>query len=253
VPSGESQRGAFTTVRSVSPAPSQQLRHRLRSTREVLTAPRVRIELFGSDEARRAYEHFTSPHPRVRVIASKSWGAALLPLPATFDGYLGGGSRALLRQKRRRALSLGYEVRAFDGLERLDEVMEINRSAPERQGIPMLAGYLDDRRVGAYLGAAGELMGAFAADGRLSAYAHVPQLGDVASLYRLMGHADRLDDGIVYLLVSDVVAACLERRDRTRHPQWLMYDMFWGAAPGMRYFKRRLGFRPYRVEWAWRA
>ena len=228
--------------------------HRLRSTREVLSAPRVRIEMFGGERARRTYEHFTSPHPRYRVIEAKSWGAALLPVPATLEDYRRGSSQELLRRKRRRALSMGYEVRAFDGPERLAEVMDIHRSAPERQGIPMEPAYLDEERVGSYLSRAeGELLGVFARDGRLRAYAHTPLLGDATSLHRIMGHADDLADGIVYLLVSEVVAAHAQRRASSGHPDWLMYDMFWGAKPGMRHFKRRLGFRPYRVKWTWRA
>jgi hypothetical protein len=31
-----------------------------------------------------------------------------------------------------------------------------------------------------------------------------------------------------------------------------MYDTFWGASTGLAFFKERLGFRPYTVDWAWR-
>jgi hypothetical protein len=31
-----------------------------------------------------------------------------------------------------------------------------------------------------------------------------------------------------------------------------MYDTFWGASPGLAYFKERAGFRPYTVDWVWR-
>jgi hypothetical protein len=35
--------------------------------------------------------------------------------------------------------------------------------------------------------------------------------------------------------------------------RWLMYDTWFGAPPGLRSFKERLGFAPYRVRWMWRA
>jgi len=39
----------------------------------------------------------------------------------------------------------------------------------------------------------------------------------------------------------------------TKHevPLWGMYDTFFGASSGLRYFKERLGFRPYKVRWIW--
>ena len=30
-----------------------------------------------------------------------------------------------------------------------------------------------------------------------------------------------------------------------------MYDTFWGAKPGLAYFKRRTGFEAYTVNWVW--
>ena len=34
-------------------------------------------------------------------------------------------------------------------------------------------------------------------------------------------------------------------------PRWAMYDTFFGSDEGLRFFKERLGFRPYRVTWTW--
>ena len=55
----------------------------------------------------------------------------------------------------------------------------------------------------------------------------------------------------MYLLVSEVVRACIESRTAPGSPLWLMYDTFWGASRGLAFFKERLGFRPYTVAWHW--
>jgi hypothetical protein len=53
----------------------------------------------------------------------------------------------------------------------------------------------------------------------------------------------------MYLLVSEVIREHIERRGPDGLPIWAMYDTFWGAAPGLAYFKRRFGFAPYTVTW----
>src|SRR6202041_602355 len=103
--------------------------------------------LFGGPTSRRAYESFTARHPRLRVVARKRWGVAMLALPDSVEEYLKGRSRELVRQKRRRALSRGFSFRQFDASQHVAEVIEINRSAAARQGQPMPRNYLDESSV----------------------------------------------------------------------------------------------------------
>jgi len=57
----------------------------------------------------------------------------------------------------------------------------------------------------------------------------------------------------MYLLTEGIVDYLIAQKHETGLPIWLMYDTFFGAPEGLWYFKERLGFRPYRVKWAWRG
>lgn len=229
----------------------QNLAHRWTMTREVLSGDSATVAMSGGNDARRAYETYSGAHPRLRVVPYKRWGVALLPVPESEAAYLGGGSRQLLRNKRSRALRDGYSFRPFAAGERFEEIMEIHLSAPERQGQAILSSYTNEESVRRFSRSAGELWGVFDGGDRLRAYAHVPVYGDVGIFTRLLGHADHLLAGTMYLLVSECVLALARQREESGRPAWAMYDTFWGAKPGMAYFKRRLGFAPHRVEWVW--
>src|SRR6476646_6234348 len=60
------------------PGLTTRIKERWSATRTVLGAPRVRIELYGSDIAHDMHRYFTARHPRIRVAANKAWGVALL-------------------------------------------------------------------------------------------------------------------------------------------------------------------------------
>jgi hypothetical protein len=218
---------------------------------KVLRAPRVRIPLYGDDQARRAFEAFTAPHRRFRVVASKRWGVALVDLPPTFAEYLAGGSMEYLRRQRRRAEKAGFRYTSVLAEPHVDEIMEINRSAPERQGRTMSSSYLDPDKVAGSFASPARISAVFDAEGRLRAYADVPNIGDAFVYSRLLGHADDLDKGIMYLLVSEVIRDRIEARSAGAGPRWAMYDTYWGASGGLAWFKERLGFRPYTVDWVW--
>ena len=89
--------------------------------------------------------------------------------------------------------------------------------------------------------------------GRVRAYAWAPIVGDVVVIETLMGHADDLKAGTMYLLITEIVRAATEAKLAGGAPAWVMYDTFWGAGPGLASFKARLGFEPYTVDWEWRA
>jgi hypothetical protein len=74
----------------------------------------------------------------------------------------------------------------------------------------------------------------------------------VAFIERLLGHADALGEGVMYMLIKGTIEDLIEHRHGDGTPNWFMYDMFSGASPGMRDFKHVIGCRPYRVTWSWR-
>jgi hypothetical protein len=245
-------RGRRDHVSESRHAPAIDLGQLCRRVREIVTSERVEIDMYGDEDARAVYEKFISPHPLCPFIARKSFGAALIHLPTAHRCFLKGGEYGQARRKHRRALACGFTFGAFEARARVDDILAINRSASVRQGKPMPKAYLSRDAVEAFCEDVAELSGVFDAAGRLHAYAYPLQVGDVVIFSRLLGHADSLKLGIMYLLmIGAITQACRCYREHGR-PVWAHYDMFWGASPGLRQFKRELGFRPYRVRWHWR-
>lgn len=226
---------------------------RLSAGREVARLPRVEIPLWGGETCEAMYRSFTSRHARFPLVQRKAWGIALLPLTDTFETYFSDPERSLLRRKARRAEKKGYRYDRFLARSRLDELLAINASAPERQGRAMDDAYLDADAFASSLDRCPEFRGVFDREGTLVAYAEVPVCGDLFLLSRLLGHEEHLDEGVMYLLIGEVVREMTARREGTGHPAWGMYDTMVGAGPGLRFFKERLGFRSYNVRWVWRA
>ncbi|MBP7167384.1 MAG: hypothetical protein KBB64_06970, partial [Bacteroidia bacterium] len=63
---------------------------------------------------------------------------------------------------------------------------------------------------------------------------------------RIMGHQEHLKEGIMYYLVTETISKLIRDKENNIH---LMYDTYFGASDGLKMFKRRLGFKPYRVTW----
>jgi hypothetical protein len=233
------------------PARAKRLPERLERSMAVLRAPRETIDLYGGIEAQTCYRTFTARHPQFRITSSKRWGVALLRLSDTFEEYLAGGSKEYLRRQRRRAQKAGYRYAVVSPADHIEEIVEINRSKPIRQGRVMPASYVDRELVTQRLGDRAPLHGILDADGRLRAYVYAPLIGDVFEFSLILGHADDLDRGVMYLLVSEVIRGYVDVRRTEGRPAWAMYDTVWGASSGLAYFKARLGFRPYTVDWRW--
>jgi hypothetical protein len=226
-------------------------RERLERTIRVVRAPRVLVNVYGDEEVRTVYRIFTAPHPRFPLTAAKRWGVALLGLPDTFDQYLAGRSRTVVRQKRRLAEKQGYRYGVVSPARYLDQILEINTSAPVRQGRPMPQSDLDPTEVAQTLERTSAIHGVFDSTGRVRAYAVMPVIGDAVVVSVILGHADHLEHGVMYLLVSEAIRSFIEVRDTNGAPSWVMYDTIWGAPRGLAYFKARLGFKPYTVDWKW--
>ncbi len=223
----------------------------LSSVNEIFSLPEVTIQMSGGEASRKMFEFFTQPHPRYRLIQNKRWGAGLLPLQERFEDYLKGKDKQALRTNRRRSVSLGFRFDVFHPDRYLNDILAINTSLQVRQGQPMDADYLSLERLKLWIQDKPEIYGIFDGRGVLKAYAHAPVYGEVFILSRLLGHADDLENGIMYFLISEVVREMIERKGRQGEPLWAMYDTFFGASPGLRFFKERLGFKPYKVRWVW--
>ncbi|HMK34882.1 MAG TPA: hypothetical protein VK463_07440 [Desulfomonilaceae bacterium] len=223
--------------------------HRCSRTLEVLRAPKVEIAMFGDAAARIVYELYVKRHPRFLFVGNKSVGVALLRLPQTFDDYL--ADKPPVRRARNKALKLGYTFRTFRAIDHVDEIVGINTSSPIRQGMPMHREYVVPDLVRKFCAGVGEIFGVFAADGSLVAYNHDVVCGDVFTGTKMLGDNDHLRNGAMYLLITETIGNRIELRNRLGYPNWYAYDTVWGCTPGLLFFKKRLGFGPYRVKWVW--
>lgn len=206
----------------------------------------LRFDLAAHPEQRRMYELFTKPHPRFKVVRNKTLGIALVNLRS----YR--GAQDYLRQvrfsghagpQRKKALAHGYTVREIDRNRYIDAIHAINTSAPERQGRPMDSMYRIKKlryEQPHYL----VTYGVFDAREQLVGYCVVGLYGNFAATDQLLGY--KTSHGIMYLLLSEIICRLIERGSL----DFFMYDTFLGAQPGLRDFKRRTGFRPYRARYA---
>lgn len=191
-----------------------------------------------------AYRYFTKPHPKYRVIQHKSVGAALIDLRAGASGdtYL-----EKIKSKNqgawhaRRARARGYVVAEIERNNFIDEIHAINTSLETRQGLPMAQLY---RQKVPHFDALAyfKYFGAFDAKGKLMAYANLGIYGNFGAFSHVIGY--RNNDGIMHLLVVDIACRLIDEGAL----DYLMYDTFFGASPGMRQFKTTVGFAPYRAK-----
>jgi hypothetical protein len=224
----------------------------LRKAHRLVEGERVRIFMSGDATIRGMFNEWTKPHPRVPLIGKKEIGAALISLPAVADSFMTGSAYEDARRKARRAAKAGFVVRACKASDHKDAILAINRSAPIRQGRSIWEGFLAEQDVYSYCERPLNCHGVFDAGGRLRGYVQWANAGEVFVFCRLMGHADDLKSGIMFLLVAEIVRQAIAESRRPGGPRWLQYSMYWDGTDGMRRFKRELGFRPYRVTWRWR-
>lgn len=205
--------------------------------------PRAHLEFHSTlhpENISATYRAFTKPHPRYRLIKNKTVGIALIDLRKfkTPDDYLDTVSkRDFAGYHARRCTMRGYRVEHIERNKFIDEIHDINNSAETRQGRPMDESYriretsfVDHPHV--------QYFGAMDKQGKLVGYCNVAVLGNFAATQRLLGYKN--NDGFMYLLLTEIVCSLIKQKT----VNFLMYDTYLGAQPGLRNFKRKLGFSP---------
>jgi hypothetical protein len=76
------------------------------------------------------------------------------------------------------------------------------------------------------------------------AYCAMGRYSNFVATDQLMGYKNQ--DGIMYPLPSTIICRLIEEVDI----DYFMYDTYLGAKSGLRDFKRRVGFQPYRARYA---
>ena len=193
-----------------------------------------------------------APHARWKLIQNKKWGVALAEVPERTEDYKRQTSR-LMRRRVKHATEAGLTFSRIDAMERIDEMLAVNRSADERQGRPIHPDYLDEPTVRRYIEQSGDVYGVSDASGTLRAYLFLRVCGEVAFIERLLGHADALEQGVMYLLIMGTIEDLIEHRRTKGRSAMVHVRHVLRRFSGMRDFKHVIGCRPYRVEWSWRG
>ena len=197
------------------------------------------------------YARFVAPDLERPGRGRLTHGVSVLVIPDDIErDWWGAPGSAYLRRRVRRALRLGYEFREFDFRDYRDDIYEINLSKPERQGKPMSAAYTEyppDKAP--FRGQTcprhrNDYVGVFQG-GRLFAYALLRQCGEMVLFSEILGHGERLDDGIMYLLVFESV----KLRKKESGARYAVYHLHDAGSGGLRYFKEQAGFAPFDVHW----
>ena len=195
------------------------------------------------------YAQFMTPHPKIKGRGRYEVGCSILVLPKTYDEYWGHVGY-YTRRKVRKAEKEGYVFERIDRNKYLDDIFAINTSADERQGRPMTEAYR--RKVEPYpplpeyscpqhqYRTYGVLR-----EGHLYAYIWVYQVGELWWLSTLLGHAEHLSNGIMFLLMTGAIQDLME----ASRVKYAMYTEHLSGSDGLRFFKEQLGFQPYTVRW----
>jgi len=223
---------------------------------EIRKMPKVVIKFFDFDNKslenyKKTYKYFTKPH-RLKLFKNKTIGVALIDLNLynSFDEYYksinGKNSSAYYSRK---ALKRGYRFIEIDRNNYIDDIYKINTSINIRQGKKMSDGYL--HRVDKYIDDSNyRYFGVIDKNGNLVSYCNIAFYGEFALIVSLLGHKKYLNDGIMYLMIIEVLRLMFDEYKKNGY-RYIMYDTFLGASKGLKQFKQKLGFKPYRVEWKW--
>lgn len=214
----------------------------------ILRLPKARLFFYTGifpEKMKSIYALFTRPHPRFPMIKNKTVGIALIDLSNfnnSADYVATVKKKDFAGHQGKQAKKRGYSVRRIDRNHHIAEIFRIHHSAHARQGRPMDQHYqkletrFDDT-------APFQSYGVFNADGILMGYCSFGVYGNFAATDRLLGI--KTTDGIMYLLLLEIVCTLIDQSQL----DYFMYDTFLGAQPGLRSFKHRIGFQPYRASY----
>jgi hypothetical protein len=175
-----------------------------------------------------------------------SFGVSVMPIPHSIMGHL--AEHRTFRKRVLRAERLGYYVRPIDIAAEHDDIMAINTSAPERQGRPMDDSYVNKQRpssgLPSYTCPWHEVVAYGVCRGdTVYGYAVMYRCGELLHVSQFLGHAEFLDDGIMFKLVKDILSAHEGR------PGVLFYNRHDSGTDGLRWFKERIGLKAEDVKW----
>lgn len=172
---------------------------------------------------------------------------SVLEIPRSIDEWL--GEHRTARKRATRSGRRGYLAHVLKREEHEEEIFEINRSSRIRQGRHMSAGYLtrqtfsplpEFRCARHAIRTTG-----ISLDGELVGYIAVYRCGELALVSQILGHAEHLENEIMYQLFAAALT-----RELPGGPGVVVYNRHDSGTDGLRFFKERLGFEEAAVSWA---
>ncbi len=155
--------------------------------------------------------------------------------------------RRTARKRSVKASELGYRFETIDRGDYADDLYDINTSKEERQGRPMTAGYhelqtYDDPQMMCPLHHV-YTYGILDKHDHLRAYLWLYRSGQLAMVSSILGHAEHLENGIMYRLFLKMLA------NQSKFGGTVFYNLWNSGQEGLRFFKERVGLREGNVEW----
>lgn len=226
--------------------------NKLKIVKQIVSLPKVKIDIIDTDktgEINELYKYFTKPHPKYKIFKNKTLGVMLFEIPKNLDDYekqITGKNSVKYFSKR--CLKLGYYTDYFIKNEHLDEMYEINTSAKYRQGRTMSSHYLekvpeeDEKDCVSYFGV-------FTSSNKLVGYIKLVKTQKLYIISQILGHHDYQNDHIMYLIIHDLIVSLIDENSNKDYLVYLMYDTFFGGTDGIKLYKKRHQFKPYKVKW----
>ncbi|WP_100656471.1 hypothetical protein [Alteromonas flava] len=236
----------------------EKIQNLVQILKEIRNLPKVDISLkfenvkntdpFYEKITKDFYDYATARHRKFLLIKNFEIGVALFDL-SNPKGYRQ-SIESSARRNCKKAIRNGF---TFDKLAynlHLDEIWEIRRSTPVRQG-EMPEDFLNTRPTPVtnpspqtnthdYV-----YFGVFDERKKLVAYAGCMVAGEILMVQHIYGHNDYLSFGVVpYLLVS-IAETCQDHYPEVRY---FNYGTFYGAQATMKRFKKKFQFLPHRVN-----
>lgn len=218
----------------------------LKIIKEIKELPKTTLTIIGK-ENKDIYKRFNKIHPKYIIIKAKTIGMCLMEKPESLDDYLKGKPKQIMRTNRSKALKNGFYFKEFDIKEYANQVLVINTSKDNRQGRKMNKSYSDINDL-VTVAEGSRTFGVFSKEGILVCYCYLKIVGDFAIFNRILGDADAMDYGIMYLMTSGIVEEWI-KENLGDGIKYLSYDMWFGGSEGLKNFKKRLGFMPYMVKY----
>jgi hypothetical protein len=227
-----------------------KIRKLIKIFQQIVNAPHIELALYGQ-RGFEFYKYFTKKHDKLIFIQNKKYLIALLEMPADINQYTFVCKD--IQYDVKKALKRGYRFNHFTAEEYLgylDDIYAIHLSSVSRQNKSMTDSYTDKNKVREFCKGKSQFWGVFNINNELCAYAYTPVIGDVILINRIIGHQEVLKDGVMYLLVQEIVSHFCETTEYQY--KWFMYDSFLGTSDGLTRYKSKLGFKPYNVKWKYK-